>query len=198
VRERRPCGRVLCENLFEWSSWTLSSKRFCSTNCYELDLKERAAARRESVQVERAGLQEKVCTKCARLRPIEEFYRSKGYLYSICKECHLGKMREYERGRPDRTEAKRIEGQKRRYAKITYVSPVVGPRPMTPEDMQAELARDPICRIASCANAATDVDHDHETGIFRGMLCRGCNVRLHQSAKLQWYIDAVSYLQRSA
>ena len=31
----------------------------------------------------------------------------------------------------------------------------------------------PVCAV--CGRAAEVIDHDHETGVVRGLLCRGCN-----------------------
>lgn len=53
---------------------------------------------------------------------------------------------------------------------------------MTPEQFDAMLvAQDGVCAICqrTCAmGRSLSVDHDHQTGMVRGLLCAGCNVAL--------------------
>lgn len=49
--------------------------------------------------------------------------------------------------------------------------------------------------VASARNVVGFViDHDHETGLYRGLLCGNCNTRLHDGADLHWFLQAVAYL----
>ena len=55
-----------------------------------------------------------------------------------------------------------------------------------------------ICPICG-KNPATHVDHDHSTGIVRGLLCRLCNVGLGAFGdKLEVLRRAAAYLERNA
>lgn len=41
-----------------------------------------------------------------------------------------------------------------------------------------------------------DIDHDHKTMKIRGLLCRGCNMRLRKDHKPGWLAAASEYLLR--
>lgn len=43
-------------------------------------------------------------------------------------------------------------------------------------------------------NAYFDVDHDHETGLPRGLLCRRCNARIGTIELKEWFALALRYL----
>jgi hypothetical protein len=62
-------------------------------------------------------------------------------------------------------------------------------------EWQALIARhDGLCWI--CRISPVDcVDHNHETGIVRGALCRVCNMVLHYVEHPDWWDEAKSYLQ---
>lgn len=38
-------------------------------------------------------------------------------------------------------------------------------------------------------------DHDHATGLFRGLLCPGCNTKLHAIEDTVWNMAALNYLK---
>ena len=41
-------------------------------------------------------------------------------------------------------------------------------------------------------------DHNHETGIFRGLLCAGCNSKLDALEDMIWNLEALKYLKESS
>jgi hypothetical protein len=43
-----------------------------------------------------------------------------------------------------------------------------------------------------------DIDHEHVTMQIRGLLCRGCNMRLRKDHKPSWLRGAADYLDFSA
>lgn len=120
----------------------------------------------------------KVCSKCGKEKPVSEFYRrtaSKDGLNASCKECTkkaAAERRERQRKSMVLEDARRADAQKRRNLQRLY-----GISLEEYEKMFYEQGR--CCAI--CRRAADDfdrdlaVDHDHNTGKVRGLLCPDCN-----------------------
>lgn len=70
---------------------------------------------------------------------------------------------------------------------------------MTPEDYAAMLsAQGGVCLICKnkCKRGRLAVDHSHETGRVRGLLCRQCNINLgHVEKLLRQLPSLLSYLE---
>ncbi|MFI6601052.1 endonuclease VII domain-containing protein [Nonomuraea sp. NPDC050536] len=105
---------------------------------------------------------QKFCPRCAEIKPREEFGRNratKDGLTSYCKPCHTVVMREIKI---------KNHGSERNYLlKHRYG--------ITEEDFERMLAIQgglcAICRVVP----GTFVDHCHDTGKVRGILCFNCN-----------------------
>ena len=125
----------------------------------------------------------KKCSKCREVKPDSGFYhnrRNTDGLGSWCKKCNLGyKNRRYatdanfretvaERNRQNYNPVKRREyGLQRRFG-------------ITAEEYDRMLEVQSGC-CAACGRHQTEfksrlaVDHNHETGEVRGLLCTNCN-----------------------
>jgi len=124
----------------------------------------------------------RTCRTCHEEKPLEEsFYRTpKGVdgFFSTCKKCHNQRVstRRRERTREDPAAA---TARNRR----TSLRQLYG---ITPEDFDRMMEdQGGVCRICGNAqeggnqNAAKlHVDHCHETGKVRGLLCTCCNTAL--------------------
>ena len=108
----------------------------------------------------------KWCPDCGRIQPLSAFGRnagSKAGVTSYCKPCHNARGRR----------AKELLGGERTY----HLRRRYG---ITAEDADAMLERqEGLCAICRAAPAA-HVDHDHETGAVRALLCFNCNGGLGQ------------------
>lgn len=141
----------------------------------------------------------KKCGKCKQLLPLELFYNAansrdgKGYR---CKPCDVVARKE-SRAKSPRT----AEGYRRRALKLKYG--------FTPEFYNEILkAQGGCCRICKTTNPCGEgnintkrtfsfaVDHDHETGQIRGLLCNTCNRGLgFFKDSVNLLKNAVSYLE---
>jgi 5-methylcytosine-specific restriction endonuclease McrA len=138
----------------------------------------------------------KQCSKCGEVKPLTEYYGEKTARDGVrpeCKACNLAarklwyaenkdreiarvkawqqanaarvyeRNREYRRANPDRIR----EGHLKRTFGITL------------EDFEAMLAAQgggcAICGRPAPEGTSLHVDHDHETGVVRGLLCFTCN-----------------------
>ena len=56
--------------------------------------------------------------------------------------------------------------------------------------LEAQGGKCAICRLEE----ATCIDHDHTTGMIRGLLCQRCNLQLGTLEKTEWVAMARAYL----
>lgn len=129
----------------------------------------------------------KTCVRCREEKSLDDFHRqqsAKDGHTSACKPCNRERASEWrrrhpERARahveawcernPDRARAHRRNKQIRRYG-------------IEPTEYQVLLdAQEGKCAICGGApDGVLAIDHDHETGRVRGLLCRGCNTGIGQ------------------
>ncbi len=145
----------------------------------------------------------KVCRACGQEKPDTEFYkakRNKDGLGSYCKPCHNAKTMAWAKAHPERVyatgrryiEAHREQRQAQQRVNARRYYEKHGPRKikdmslrklygMTVEEYDA-LFKKQGGRCAICGNIpngkALAVDHDHNTGRVRGLLCDDCNLGL--------------------
>ncbi len=123
----------------------------------------------------------KRCTECGETKSIDEFASAgAGKKRAKCKPCLARKKREYYKENPDKA--------RRRNLKTYYGIDV------ETYDLMAEQ-QNQCC--ASCEKPTENlvVDHDHETGKVRALLCTNCNLALGHFRDSIWTIEnAIEYL----
>src|SRR5262249_29852326 len=120
----------------------------------------------------------KVCIYCHEALALEKFcnnIRSKDGKHWMCKPCAVQKVREW----GERNPRKKKDGARRWWLRTLYG--------ITPEKYDELLASQAgLCAICGGPGRTTQrsqrfplqVDHDHETGRIRGLLCHRCNTIL--------------------
>ena len=113
----------------------------------------------------------KKCPKCSLVLPRTDFYvvktkTKKGWRYSSdCKSCQSSSVKQWKIDNPDKHQTNSKKGILKHRYNITL------------EEWQALLDKqNGLCAI--CSMDISDkpyVDHSHETGKVRGMLCNNCN-----------------------
>lgn len=124
---------------------------------------------------------QKTCSKCEESRPLTSFNQYKtgrraGTYQAECKLCRNARLRDYRKRNPARL--RRIDRKARlrhRYG-ITEELPTQG-----------------ICPIC-LRDKRLVVDHDHSTGLFRGLICYNCNTLLGHVENKEKFQRVLSYL----
>lgn len=117
----------------------------------------------------------RICPRCGHERPIADFPRDrsrKSGIYPWCRSCNVDGMRRWRERNPERAKSTaRRNGLLRR-------------RGITVAQYDEMLQRqDSACAICGCSEAEStkgvlEVDHDHESGRIRGLLCGRCNLSI--------------------
>ena len=129
--------------------------------------------------------EEKRCSACETTKPVTEFYvrRTVGGHRNVCTVCHKAAVAERNK-RPDVRERK--NAQRRAYRKTTAGRAAAKDERLrhryglTAAGFVNRLAEQGgVCAICACPPPEGDVlcvDHDHENGAVRALLCRTCNI----------------------
>lgn len=131
----------------------------------------------------------KICGICKEWKLADEYHKHpRGLLgrHPECKLCHNAAKRRRRKENPPAPAEKRAQLLKARYG-------------LTPDDFDALFAsQDGRCAICLEVPARPCVDHNHETGQVRGILCHFCNIRLPAVEDEKYHIPAMAYLAAHA
>ena len=125
-------------------------------------------------------VESKKCSHCKSVKPAVEFHISRssvdGLTY-ICRDCALEWGRKH---------AAKSLGTRKHYIN-TY-----GITPQQAEDLFASQCG--VCAICKRVPAIPCIDHDHATGVVRGVLCSWCNGMLAAIERPGFIEQALEYL----
>lgn len=113
----------------------------------------------------------KTCPKCQIAQQVENFHRHSGRsdgLQAYCKACTRG-LSDWKNKSPLSRKKSRLATRNRKYG-------------ITTEWYEETLAKQQgacaICSLACTTGKSLAVDHNHETGKARGLLCMSCNTAI--------------------
>lgn len=134
--------------------------------------------------IEAASFGGKSCTKCGTHKPLDDFHRSssaKDGKASWCKKC-VNSTRRDNRKRTYTPENKRKWQIKTRYG-------------MTVAQVDAmHAAQGGSCAVCRKPISKFHIDHNHNTGKVRGLLCHRCNVMIGGWDDKAWLEAAMRYM----
>ena len=125
------------------------------------------------------------CIDCKEIKNIDDFYlrtenkRPK----SVCKKCDRKRRTNHKRERPE-VNNKWIEENRGRTQRNNRNSELKRSFGITIDDYESMLKdQGGVCRICGLEENSTglrnlSVDHDHQSGKIRGLLCHNCNTGL--------------------
>ena len=119
----------------------------------------------------------KTCCVCGEAQPLNNFHKrtaSKDNLSPQCKKCKKELRKKY----PWNPDVGRLYYQRKEVRERKRALQLAKKYGITEDEYtQMLLAQDRVCAICGDAPQATvlAVDHDHNTGKIRGLLCKNCN-----------------------
>ena len=128
----------------------------------------------------------KVCTKCEAAKPVTEYHKNaknKDGLTYYCKSCVCITNKERYESDPDRKK-KRAKWYRPEAARNDHLLRTFG---LTAEQYNTmSKSQGGVCKICGCAETALykgtvrnlAIDHCHDTGKVRGLLCQKCNTSI--------------------
>jgi len=137
----------------------------------------------------------KICIKCSAPKPVAAFSKRQGARCgrgNVCRDCTRKYNRDYcarthrrdsERERwknsPERRERQKIRARSTHAKRQRFAYQLRKDFSITVEDWarmyEAQHGRCPGCHRQLLFDPSTVVDHDHDTGAVRGLLCSLCN-----------------------
>lgn len=135
----------------------------------------------------------KHCNSCKETKPLDKFgrrARTKDGLEHFCKKCYNALRGKWRRENPEKAQTQYTPLEK-------FVIYLKSKYKMTIEQFDEMLLNQGgMCAICD-QEAELKVDHDHETGKVRALLCHSCNVGIgHLRDSIELIAKAGDYLKK--
>lgn len=146
--------------------------------CNECQREYKRASRAKRLAGENiVSVESKTCNKCQETKLIDQFFKDSGIAdghATICKECKYLSQEAWRENNRDQYNSKMRAYNKKHKKKLRLQRYKI-----TPEQheamMVAQGGKCKLCRKVPSCTRPLAVDHCHETGRVRGLLCYGCN-----------------------
>lgn len=153
----------------------------------------------------------KICRVCGQEKPETEeyFHKSKthsGGFTTICKSCKIEYDKEYYSRNKERINAQgklwRVSNKQyrrnKRLEKFYGCDQATYDRFFEKQGGVCAICGKKETRVAKGSLCSLAVDHDHETGEIRGLLCYHCNLALgHFKDSIEMLYEAANYLEKA-
>jgi Recombination endonuclease VII len=138
---------------------------------------------------------EKVCNTCKKLLPLEAYSNRKSFKdgkENKCRSCRYAYNKQHRKNNPDKTKVYRKKSNLWASYKITLDQYNIF--------LESQNYKCAICKIhvdqVGGRHGTLNVDHCHNTGKIRGLLCSNCNTGLGQfKDNTNRLKSAISYLK---
>ena len=145
----------------------------------------------------------KICTKCGVEKKKSEFstQRSrKGGLHSWCKSCMTIKTSKYQKT-PRGKEVHHRYCSSDKFKKVCRIADLKRHYGITIDEydrlFESQGGKCAICNTEDNGGKRFYVDHNHNSGIVRGLLCINCNAALgHYKDSIEIHLNAIYYLNK--
>lgn len=141
----------------------------------------------------------RTCSTCSLVKAMDAFpQRAAGVRRKTCQACRTEAMRSCRQANPEAARARAAAYRKRRpeVAKAANLKNLYG---LTLLEYEAMLAsQEHLCAIChQSETVALSVDHNHQTGAVRGLLCGNCNRMIGLAGEdIARLLAAVAYLEK--
>jgi hypothetical protein len=144
---------------------------------------EGAEYRKAYYELRKAEIGKRACPRCGEVKPPEEFSARSPH----CKPCRsIIESERYEHNKKqmrDRAREREFGLQPGQYQEM-----------LADQGGVCALCEEPETNTYRGLVRALVVDHDHDNGEVRGLLCAKCNTRLHAGVDIEWYTKVIAYL----
>ena len=143
----------------------------------------------------------KRCPRCEQVKSRTEFYKNKGNgdgISSRCAQCEREYLKDWQHKHRDRRSGYE-QAWRKRFPDALRKAQLRRDFGLSLPDYKALLvAQDNMCAICGAEMTKPHVDHDHTTGVVRGLLCVRCNFMLGYARDDRAILRAgIEYLRRS-